>query len=63
MNIIDKISKIGDNISITIVDNGYVFEVSGRDDVGDWKSVKIVCTSRTELDSLLDEALELPRDE
>lgn len=63
MNIVDKISKVGDNISITIVDNGYVFEVSGKDNDDNWKSVKIVCTSRTELDSLIDEALELPRDE
>lgn len=61
MNIVDKISKMGDNISITLVDNGYVFEVSGKDAEDNWKTVKIVCTSRTELDSLIDEALELDR--
>lgn len=61
MNIVDKISKIGDNISITLVDNGFVFEVSGRDAADNWKTLKVVCTSRSELDSLIDEALELDR--
>lgn len=61
MNIVDKIFKIGDNISITLVDNGFVFEVSGRDAADNWKTFKVVCTSRSELDSLIDEALELDR--
>ena len=61
MNIVDKIVKIESTITIQIVDNGYVFEVGGRDANDEWKNVKIVCTTRSELDSLLDEALELDR--
>jgi hypothetical protein len=61
MNIVDKIVKIESTITIQIVDNGYMFEVGGRDANDEWKNVKIVCTTRSELDSLLDEALELDR--
>lgn len=61
MNICDKIVMIDSAISITIVDNGYIFEVSGKNANDDWKSVKIVCNNRSELDSLIDEALELDR--
>ena len=61
MNICDKIIKVDNDIRITIADNGYIFEVSGKNANDDWKSVKIVCNSRSELDSLLDEVLELDR--
>jgi hypothetical protein len=61
MNIVDKIVKVDDTISIRLVDNGYVFEVGGKNANDEWKSVKIVCTTRSQLDSLLDEALELDR--
>ena len=61
MNICDKIVMVDSAISITIADTGYIFEVSGKNANDDWKSVKIVCNSRSELDSLLDEVLELDR--
>jgi hypothetical protein len=61
MNIVDKIVKVDDTISIRLVDNGYVFELGGKNANDEWKSVKIVCTTRSQLDSLLDEALELDR--
>ncbi len=61
MNICDKIVKVDNDIRITIADNGYIFEVSGKNANDDWKNVKIVCNTRSELDSLLDEVLELDR--
>jgi hypothetical protein len=61
MNIVDKIVKVDDTISIRLVDNGYLFELGGKNANDEWKSVKIVCTTRSQLDSLLDEALELDR--
>jgi len=61
MNIVDKIAKVDDTISIRLVDNGYLFELGGKNANDEWKSVKIVCTTRSQLDSLLDEALELDR--
>jgi hypothetical protein len=63
MNICDKILKVDDTITIKIVDNGYMFEISGQDQNADWKTVRIVCHSRSELDTLLDEALDMDRTE
>ena len=63
MNICDKIVKVDDTISIRLLDNGYMFEIGGRDANEDWKTVRIVCTSRSELDALLDEALDMDRTE
>jgi hypothetical protein len=61
MLISDKIVKIDSDIRITIADNGYIFEVSGKNVNDDWRNVKIVCNTRSELDSLLDETLDLER--
>lgn len=61
MLISDKIVKIDSDIRITIADNGYIFEVSGKNANDDWRNVKIVCNTRSELDSLLDETLDLER--
>jgi len=63
MNICDKIVKVDDTISIRMVDNGYVFEIGGRDANDEWKTVRIVCVSRSEIDTLLDEALDMDRTE
>ena len=61
MLISDKIVKIDSDIRITIADNGYIFEVSGKNPNDDWRNVKIVCNTRSELNSLLDETLDLER--
>lgn len=55
--------KVGENFTVTTVENGFLFEISGRTENEDWKTVKMVCVSRVELDILIDEALTLPRDE
>lgn len=61
MLISDKIVKIDSDIRIIIADNGYIFEVGGKNANDDWRNVKIVCNTRSELDSLLDETLDLER--
>jgi hypothetical protein len=63
MKITDKISKADDTISIRIVDNGFLLEVSGRDSNDDWKTARIVCTNRDQLNKLLDEAFSIDRTE
>ena len=37
----DKLTKINDSLTINLFDNGYMVEVSGRDDNDDWTQVKI----------------------
>ena len=55
--------KVSENFTVTTVENGFLFEISGRTESEDWKTVKMVCVNRDELDALIDEALTLPRDE
>lgn len=62
MKIIDFITKIGEDINIKMVENGFLLEVSGRNAKDDWNSVKLVCKSEAELNALLSECFTLPRE-
>lgn len=53
-----KLAKVSESFTINRYDNGYMIEVSGRDSDSDWKTSKILCTSREELFLVINEALE-----
>ena len=57
-----KLEKVNDSFSVNMYDNGYMFEVSGRNDNEDWATAKIVCNNIDELVALIKEASEMPRD-
>ena len=59
----DKLVKVGDSFTVNLYDNGYMFEMSGRDGSNDWKSVKIMCSTTEQLIGLINEASDMPRDE
>jgi hypothetical protein len=61
MKIADKLCKVNDTYTISMYDNGYVFEISGKNASDDWKSVKIVVNSVKELLQLAEEACLLER--
>lgn len=61
MNLLDFITKIGEDINIKVINNGYLVEVSGRDTLDDWKTVRLACKDRSELAALLDQCFELDR--
>ena len=61
--IADKLSKVNENFTVYMYDNGYMFEISGRDSDNDYKSVKILCSTLDELSGLVKEATEMERDE
>lgn len=63
MKIADKLRKVNDTYTISMYDNGYVFEISGKNASDDWKSVKIVVNSVKELLQLVEEACSLERDD
>lgn len=63
MKIADKLRKVNDTYTISMYDNGYVFEISGKNASDDWKSVKIVVNSVKELLELVEEACSLERDD
>ena len=59
----DKLVKVNENFSINMYDNGYMIEVSGRDDEDNWKTSKIIVDTVDELLVLVREATELERAE
>ena len=61
-NKLSKIHKVNESFTINRYDNGYMIEVSGRDEENDWKNCKILCTTREELFEVINEALGMELD-
>lgn len=59
----DKLAKVSDSFTVNIYDNGYMLEISGRDIDGEWKNAKVLVQNLTQLNDLIAEVSELPRDE
>jgi hypothetical protein len=57
-----KLDKVNDSFSVNMYDNGYMFEMGGRNEDEDWVTAKIVCNNIDELVALIKEASEMPRD-
>jgi hypothetical protein len=57
-----KLDKVNDSFSVNLYDNGYMFEMGGRNEDEDWVTAKIVCNNIDELVALIKEASEMPRD-
>ena len=62
MKISDKLAKVNEDITIRMYDNGFMFEISGRDHDEDWKNAKIIVNSVDELVTLINEAVSMERD-
>ena len=62
MKIENKLAKISDSFTVNMYDNGFMFEVSGRDHDGDWVSAKILCNTLEDLVPLIKEAAAMERD-
>jgi len=59
----DKLAKVNESFSVNMYDNGFMFEISGKDSEGEWKSAKIMCATVDQLVALVKEATESDRDE
>ena len=59
----DKLTKVNENFTINMYDNGYMIEVGGRDDEDNWKTAKIMVGTVEELLVLVREATEIERAE
>ena len=59
----DKLTKVNENFQINVYDNGYMIEVGGRDDNDDWKTAKVIVSSKKELLDLVSEILDMPRND
>ena len=61
MKISDKLVKVDEDMSIRMFDNGFLFEIQGRDDDENWTSLKIVCHTLDEVTNLVKEATQMER--
>ena len=59
----DKLTKVNENFTVQMYDNGYMFEISGRDADNDYKTAKIMVTTVTQLFALIEEAADMERDD
>jgi len=55
MTKLNKLSKVNESITINRYDNGWMVEVSGRDDENDWKTAKILCSTPEEMIAVIQE--------
>lgn len=59
----DKLAKVSENFSVNMYDNGFMFEIGGRNSEGEWRTAKIMCATVDQLVTLIKEATEAERDE
>ena len=55
MMIQNKLTKADDSLTINKLDNGYMLEVSGRDEQDEWATAKILVPTLEDLQELLEE--------
>jgi len=58
----DKLAKVNDSFTVNMYDNGYMFEISGLDSAGDYKTVRLMVYELDQLSALVKEATELEKD-
>ena len=44
-----KLAKVNESITVNRYDNGFMVEVSGRDDESDWKTAKVLCSTEEDM--------------
>lgn len=59
----DKLAKVNESFTVNMYDNGFMFEIGGRDKSGDYKTVKIMVNELAQLAALVQEATEMERDD
>lgn len=62
MEVSDILNKINDSFEVSILDNGYVLDIRGRDKQDDWSSCKLAVGTVEELFEVIKEIAEMPVD-
>jgi hypothetical protein len=60
---LSKLVKVNDQFTVYRYDNGFMVEVSGRDNENDYKTSKVLCATETDLFEVIKEALVMPLDD
>jgi hypothetical protein len=58
----DKLSKVNENFTVNMYDNGFMLEIGGKDKNDDWKTAKIMVATVDDLVALIKEAADMERD-
>jgi hypothetical protein len=56
---LNKLDKVNESFTVNRYDNGFMIEVGGRDKESDWKTCKVLCSTKEELFAVIEEALAL----
>jgi hypothetical protein len=59
----DKLTQVNDSFTITMYDNGFLLEVSGKREDDDWRTAKIMVPTVEQLLELVKEVVEMPRED
>ena len=62
MKISDIMTKVDSSFTVNRYNNGFMFEISGRDEDDEYTYARIVCSGDTELLDLVQEAVLMPLD-
>lgn len=56
-----KLTRVNENFSVNMYDNGFMIEVGGRDKKDDWKTAKIMVGTVDELIAVIKEVTSMDR--
>ena len=59
----DKLAKVSESFTVNMYDNGFMFEIGGRDEDNDWATAKILVQTVDQLKALVQEATEMEKDD
>jgi hypothetical protein len=62
MNVSDKLSKVSDSYTVNMYDNGFMVEISGRNEDNDWATAKILCNDLNSVVEVVKEIATMTRD-
>jgi hypothetical protein len=61
MKIHDKLVKVDDSFTVHMYDNGFMFDIGGRDADDEWTSARIMCEGIDQVADLVKEAAQMGR--
>jgi len=63
MKLSDKLRKVSEDITVRMLDNGFVVEAGGRNHNDDWANAKLIVSTVDEVYALIGEAAEMEKDQ
>lgn len=61
INISEKYAKVNESFTVTTCDNGFLVDLGGQDAKDEWVDRKILISSLTDLKSVVEQIVQMPR--